>query len=247
MLHFSRWKAAVVLATALVVCLCAVPNFFSEQTLRSWPKWAQRHIVLGLDLQGGSHLLYELDSNTLRQEKLQQLADDVLHVLREAKIGFTGRALRDDHIEVLITHENDVPQALVKLRELSQPLGGLLSASGERSVEITHAGRGLIQLRPSQAAVTERIREAIEESIRIVEHRINELGTVEPSIQRQGLDRILVQVPGPQDTDQVKRVIELVGRTARLTFRLIDVTGSLDDALQGRPPPDSEVLYGPAK
>ena len=63
MLYFTRWKALAIILTALVVCLCAVPNFFPESTVKTWPKWAQRHLVLGLDLQGGSHLLLEVDSN----------------------------------------------------------------------------------------------------------------------------------------------------------------------------------------
>jgi preprotein translocase subunit SecD len=243
MLYFSRWKALAVLLTAFLVCLCAVPNFFPERVVQSLPKWAQRQIVLGLDLQGGSHILLEVDSNAVRKEKLQALADDVLRLLREARIPFTGRAVRGDRVEVRITRESDVPQALTKLRELSQPLGGLLSATGQRSVEITEAG-GLILLKPSEAALTERIRQAVEQSIQIIDRRVNELGTVEPSIQRQGVDRILVQVPGLQDPTRLK---EILGKTAKLTFRLVDVTGSIEEALQGRPPPDSEILKGTKK
>src|SRR5215831_20412470 len=103
MLHFSPIKTAAVLLTALLVCLCAVPNFFSERTFQALPKWAQRQIVLGLDLQGGSHILLEVDSNAVRKEKLQALADDVLRLLREARIPFTGRAVRGDRVEVRIT------------------------------------------------------------------------------------------------------------------------------------------------
>ena len=82
MLFFTRWKAAAILLTAFVVCLCAVPNFFPESTVKHWPAWAQRHIVLGLDLQGGSHLLLQVDANAVRKERLQSLNDDVLRVLR---------------------------------------------------------------------------------------------------------------------------------------------------------------------
>ena len=66
MLYFTRWKALAIILTALVVCLCAVPNFFPESQVKTWPKWAQRHLVLGLDLQGGSHLLFEVDSNAVK-------------------------------------------------------------------------------------------------------------------------------------------------------------------------------------
>jgi preprotein translocase subunit SecD len=89
--------------------------------------------------------------------------------------------------------------------------------------------------------VTERIRQAVEQSIQIVERRVNELGTVEPSIQRQGVDRILVQVPGLQDPQRLK---ELLGKTAKLTFRLVDPSASVEQALQGQVPPESELLRG---
>jgi preprotein translocase subunit SecD len=238
MLYFTRWKALAIILTALVVCLCAVPNFFPESTVKTWPKWAQRHLVLGLDLQGGSHILLEVDSNSVKKDKLDQVRDDVRRTLRDAKIGYTGLAVRNDAVEVRVK-DTDVPNALAKLRELSQPLGGLLGSSGQRSLEVTDAGGGLIRLTVPPAAITERVRQSVEQSIQIVERRVNELGTVEPLIQRQGVDRILVQVPGLQDPTRLK---ELLGKTAKLDFRMVDLTVPADQAQQGRVPPDSEVL-----
>jgi preprotein translocase subunit SecD len=239
MLYFTRWKALAIILTALVVCLCAVPNFFPEATVKTWPKWAQRHLVLGLDLQGGSHILLEVDSNSVKKDKLDQVRDDVRRTLREAKIPYTGLAVRSDNVEVRVTRDSDLQNALTKLRELSQPLGGLLGSSGQRSLELSDAGGGLIRLTVPPAAITERVRQSVEQSIQIVERRVNELGTVEPLIQRQGLDRILVQVPGLQDPTRLK---ELLGKTAKLDFRMVDPTVPADQAGQGRAPPDSEVL-----
>src|SRR5450432_3567486 len=106
MLYFTRWKALAIILTALVVCLCAVPNFFPEATVKGWPAWAQRRLVLGLDLRGGSK------------------------VLREARIQFTGGVtVRGDAVEARITKESDASIALSKLRDMSQPLGGLLSGT----------------------------------------------------------------------------------------------------------------------
>lgn len=239
MLYFSRWKALAIILTTLVVCLCAVPNFFPEAQVKTWPKWAQRHLVLGLDLQGGSHILLEVDAKSVKKDRLDQIRDDVRRSLRDAKIPYTGLALRNDAVEVRITREADLPAALTKLRELSQPLGGLLGSSGQRSLEVADAGGGLIRFTVPAAAITDRIRQSVEQSIQIVEKRVNELGTVEPLIQRQGLDRILVQVPGLQDPTRLK---ELIGKTAKLDFRMVDQTVPADQALQGRPPPDSDVL-----
>jgi preprotein translocase subunit SecD len=239
MLYFTRWKALAIILTALVVCLCAVPNFFPEAQVKSWPAWAQRRLVLGLDLQGGSYLLLEVDSNYVKKEKLDQIRDDARRALRDAKIGYTGLNVRNDAVEVRISKDADVPTALSKVRELSQPLGGLLGSSGQRSLEVSDAGGGLIRLTVPQAAITERIRQTIEQSIQIVERRVNQLGTVEPVIQRQGTDRILVQVPGLQDPTRLK---ELLGKTAKMEFRMVDTTVPPDQAQQGRVPPDSEVL-----
>jgi len=238
MLYFTRWKALGIILTALVVCLCAVPNFFPEATVKTWPRWAQRHLVLGLDLQGGSHILLEVDSNSVKKDKLDQVRDDVRRTLRDAKIGYTGLAVRPDAVEVRVK-DTDLQNALTKLRDLSQPLGGLLGSSGQRSLELSDAGGGLIRLTVPQAAVTDRIRQSVEQSIQIVERRVNELGTVEPLIQRQGADRILVQVPGLQDPTRLK---ELLGKTAKLDFRMVDPTVPADQAQPGRVPADSELL-----
>jgi preprotein translocase subunit SecD len=238
MLYFTRWKALAIILTALVVCLCAVPNFFSEATVKTWPSWAQRRLVLGLDLQGGSHILLEVDANSVKKDKLDQERDDVRRTLREARIGYTGLATRPDSVEVRVK-DTDLQNALTKLRELSQPLGGLLGSSGQRSLEVTDAGGGLIRLTVPPAAITDRVRQSVDQSIQIVERRVNELGTVEPLIQREGADRILVQVPGLQDPTRLK---ELLGKTAKLDFRMVDTTVPPDQAVQGRVPPDSEVL-----
>jgi preprotein translocase subunit SecD len=240
MLFFTRWKAAAILLTAFVVCLCAVPNFFPESTVKRWPAWAQRHIVLGLDLQGGSHLLLQVDANAVRKERLQSLNDDVLRVLRQARIQFTGRAIVGNGVQVHITRDTDVDNALAKLGELSTPLSGILGTSGQRTIDVT-ANAGIITLTPTDTALTERIRQAVDQSIQIIERRVNELGLVEPTIQREGIDRILVQVPGLQDPSRLK---EILGKTAKLDFRMVDQSMPAEQAAQSRPPADSEVLDG---
>src|SRR5262249_41813263 len=96
------------------------------------------------------------------------------------------------------------------------------------------------RLEVTEPAVNERVRQSVDQSIQIIERRVNELGTVEPLIQRQGADRILVQVPGLHDPTRLK---ELLGKTAKLDFRMVDANTSVEAALQGRAPPESEVLY----
>src|SRR6187397_2521001 len=241
MLYISKWKATAILLTALICCLLAVPNFFPESTVKRWPAWAQRHIVLGLDLQGGSHILLEVDANDVRRQKLLALQDDVRRVLREARIGLTrAPVVRGNSVEVII-RENDLQQGLAKLRELSQPLSGFLGSSGQRSLDVENVGGGLVRLTVTEPALLERIRQVVDQSVEILGRRVNAMGLVEPSIQRQGNDRILVQVPGLGDPQQL---LEILGKTAKLTFRLVDTSMPVEQALQGRPPPESDIVYG---
>src|SRR6202162_4143990 len=159
MLYISRARAAGILLTPGLVCLCAVPNFFPESMVQRWPGWAQRHIVLGLDLQGGSHILLEVDANDVRRQKVEGLRDDVRRVLRDARVGITGQpVIRGNTVEVHI-RESDLQAGLTKLRELSTPIGGLLGATTQRSVDIVDAGGGLVQLTVTGPALVPRARQ----------------------------------------------------------------------------------------
>jgi preprotein translocase subunit SecD len=241
MLYFSRAKAAAIVLTALVACAFIIPNFFSEQTVKGWPAWAQRRLVLGLDLQGGSHILLEVDQNDIRKQRLDSLRDEVVRTLRDARITWANApAVRGNSVEVRLREDTNQATALAKLRELSQPLGGVLQGNGQRTLEVADAGGGLVRLTPSDASMIERARQTIDQSIPIIEKRVNELGLVEPTIQRQGTDRILVEVPGLGDP---RRLIEILGKTAKLEFRLVDTSMNPQDALQGRAPSDEEVLF----
>jgi preprotein translocase subunit SecD len=240
MLHFTRWKALAIILASVIICLMTVPSLLPPATFQSLPSALQRRLVLGLDLQGGSHILLEVDSNAVRKERAETLRDDVRRVLREARVGYSNLAIQNLTVQVRIREEADVPEAVRRLRELSAPLGGFLSGTGQRDIEVTDAGGGLITLTVTPSGITQRIRQAVDQSIEIVRRRVDELGTVEPLIQRQGNDRILVQVPGLQDPSRLKA---LLGKTAKLTFRLVDLSMTPQQALEGRPPPESELLY----
>jgi preprotein translocase subunit SecD len=160
------------------------------------------------------------------------------------RIAYTDLRIQDLTVQVRVSREADVPEALRRLRELSAPVGGLLSGSGLRDVDVNDAGGGVIRLTVTGAGITQRIRQAVDQSIEIVRRRVDELGTVEPAIQRQGDDRILVQVPGLQDPSRLKA---LLGKTAKLAFRLVDLQMTPQQALEGRAPPDSEILYSREK
>src|SRR3569833_1456276 len=175
MLYFTRWKAAAIILTALVVCLCAVPNFLPASMVDAWPKWAQRHVVLGLDLQGGSHILLEVDTKVVRKDMLESRRDDVRRVLRDARIGYTGLVVRGNSVEVRIREGGNAAQAREKLFTLSQPLGGILSATCQRDLDITN-DCNLYRLTVTEPAIVERVRQSVEQSIQIIERRVFVLG-----------------------------------------------------------------------
>jgi preprotein translocase subunit SecD len=130
MLHFSRWKALAILLTSIAVCLFTVPSLLSQQHFLELPHFMQRRLVLGLDLQGGSHLLLEVDSAAVRTEKLQALRDDVRKTLREARIGYRNLSIQGNSVQLRAGKPEELPEALRRLRELSAPTGGLLAAAG---------------------------------------------------------------------------------------------------------------------
>jgi preprotein translocase subunit SecD len=236
MLYFARWKAAAILLTALIICAFAIPNFVAPGTVKKWPAWAQRYVVLGLDLQGGSHILLEVDSADVRKQQLESLRADVRKTLLDAKIGWANPpAVRGNAVEVRIREGQNFQAALDKLRALSQPISNnIIGVTGQQTLDVTDAGGGLIRLASSEAAMNERIRSTVDQAIPIIERRVNELGLVEPTVQREGNDRILVQVPGLGDP---QRLLEIIGKTAKLEFRMVNQNASPLSV-----PPDSEVL-----
>ena len=206
MLYFTRWKALAIVLTALVVCLFAVPNFLPIKWCRAGRSGRSAISCWGLDLQGGSHILLEVDTNAVRKEKLETLRDDVRRVLRDARVGYTGLVVRGNVVEVRIREGSNFDQAVTKLRELSQPLGGILSGTGQTSLDISTEGGSLVRLAVTEPALVDRVRQSVEQSIQIIERRVNELGTVEPLIQRQGTDRKSGAGPGTAGSDAVEGV-----------------------------------------
>ncbi|MBS7546316.1 protein translocase subunit SecD [Ancylobacter oerskovii] len=239
MLYFSRWKALAIVVLSAIICLMVVPSLLSPTAFEKLPGFLQRKIVLGLDLQGGSYIVLEVQQNDVRQMRLTQLRDDSRRLLRDAKIGFSNVAIQGDAVIVRVREANDGDAALAKLRELAQPIGGVMAGGGQLDTDVSLSG-DTIRIAPSAAGLQARTIQAVSQSIEIIRKRIDQLGTTEPSIQRQGADRIQVQVPGLQDPSRLKA---LLGQTAQLTFRLVDTSVNAQQALQGRPPAGTDILY----
>jgi len=227
MVYFSKWKVLFVLGVVALGLIFAAPNLFSEKVADAVPDFLPHEQVnLGLDLQGGSHLLLEVDVKSVLRERLTAVVESARAELRRERIRYSGLGVRGDTVSVSIREAAKVENA----RQL------ILAA--QQNMQLAVAGNQII-LSFSEDAIKEQARAAVEQSIEIVRRRIDETGTREPTIQQQGDDRILLQLPGVDDPERVKR---LLGRTAKMTFHLLDNNGSVEEARRGRVPPGAMLL-----
>lgn len=242
MLYFDKWKIILVALICVTGVLFSVPNFFDRQTTQSWPGWLpNQQVNLGLDLQGGAHLLFQVEVDAVVEERLENLVDGIRTVLREERIGYRGLGVDGDAATLTLRDPAQRELAMGQIGTLATTLAinPLTGVGGGSDIEVLTRGEDGIAVVLTEDAVVEARRSAVEQSVEIVRNRIDELGTREPSIQRQGDDRILVQVPGENDP---QRIIDIVGTTAQMDFKLVDVTTSPADGLRGRIPPGSELL-----
>ena len=239
MLYFDRWKVIVIVAISLCGVLFTLPNLFSPAQLQSLPRWMQQRMPLGLDLQDGSYLLLQMNAGELRQDWLEAISGDVRQTLRQEKIGYAGLSNTREEVRVTIRKPEDVENAFTKLRAMARPVSSSILDSSGVDLIVERAEGNTIRLRPSTPALNERISSAMRSAIETIRRRVDALGTTEPTIQRHGADRILLQVPGFDDPGKLK---DLVGKTAKLTFHLVDTTMSASEAQTGNPPPGSAVF-----
>ncbi|WP_048645536.1 protein translocase subunit SecDF [Nitratireductor soli] len=242
MLHFSRWKTILIWLTVLAGVLYASPNLVPVSTLASLPDWLpKQQLTLGLDLQGGSHILLQIDRQDLANERLESARDEIRTSLRDAQIGYTGLTGAGNYVQVRIRDQGQIEAAKSALDSLTQPISaGLFTASSVTEMEMAELEPGLLRFTLTEGGIDYRVAAALIQSIEVVSRRVNELGTTEPIIQRQGTDRILVQVPGLQDPQRLK---EILGQTAKLTFQMVDQSMPVGEAISGRPPAGSTVMY----
>ncbi len=241
MLHFTRWKVAMIALAVVSGLIFVFPNFMSADQAARMPDWLPRkQINLGLDLQGGSHLLLEVEVDAVIRERLESRVDDVRTTLRKARIGYTGLGIVGDVVSVRVRDQDKIEQALDLLEDLASPLAVTIMGGGGKDLLVERIGDNQLALKLSDEAIEQRRRSAVDQSIEIVRRRIDETGTREPTIQRQGEDRILIQLPGVDDPDRIKR---LLGKTAKMTFHLVDPSVSPMEAEAGRLPPGSMLLF----
>ena len=235
MLQFTRWKIIAIALACLAGILMALPNFFTEDQLKSWPSFLPKNqLKLGLDLRGGAHLLLAMDSNDLRKDWLGTIREDTRKQLRDAKIGFKAIGATEQGVQVRLVKPEDRDSAVTQLKKLVQPIGNILLGSSTDDIEVIEGTEpDLIFVRPTESGFKERVSQAAGASIETVRRRVDAVGTTEPNIVRQGHDRILVQVPGLDDTKELKA---LIGQTAKLTFHAVNTRITAEEARQTRVP-----------
>ena len=239
MLAYPKWKMALVAIVFILGVIFSLPNLVSKESAQSWPDWApSSQISLGLDLQGGSHLLLQVEVDEVINDRLESLVSEIRGELRPARIGYRALGVRDGAAGFTLTDPAQKDDAIERLAEINPLLQtNLLGAGVTREFEVEDRGER-ISITMSEAGRTQRINSALAQSLEVIRRRVDAFGTTEASIQRQGDDRILLQVPGV-DPEELK---DRVGTTARMTFHMVDMEGSIADALSGRVPAGSMLV-----
>lgn len=228
-----QWRGLIVLAVMIIALIYLTPSF-SRTTPAWWPAiLPQDKIHLGLDLKGGMHLILEVQAQKAVESHLERMVEDIKHSLREAKIRYQ---------ELHRTGPEKIGLTLLRREDINAVEKMASDVFSDMSVEVgslSEAGPHL-EFTLSREAQQHIKRMAVDQAVQTITNRIDQFGVAEPDIRPQGRNRVLVQLPG---IDDPKRAIDLIGRTARLEFKLVDEENSVDEALEGNIPPGDEILY----
>ncbi|RZM31553.1 MAG: protein translocase subunit SecD, partial [Sphingomonas sp.] len=241
MLDFPRWKVASIIGLLAVLCALAIPSFFPESTTSKWGAIPHPRINLGLDLAGGSYLLLEADTADLANSRIEVMRDSVAGTMRNGtpRIDIGDISSRNGQLSFLLRDPSQVDAARERLLAIT---GGGAGMSGQREWDIAVVDTSRFVLKPTEAGLAQAVDTAMKDATEVVRRRIDELGTKEPTIIRQGATRIVVQVPGLQNPQALK---DLIGKTAKLEFKLVDESANPADVAKGIAPIGSQILPYP--
>jgi preprotein translocase subunit SecD len=233
MIQLRPWKIALVVIALVFGVLFTLPNVVPAGTLPGF--LPNQRLNLGLDLQGGSYLLYEIDTTALKKEQMTNLVEEARTTLQASKTLFSGLAQTADGVTVRITDPTKLNAAYDDLSKLAQPIAStptkdlVFTRGPDQTIVITQAPQA------AQAAAVK----AVGQTIEIIRRRIDALGTREPSITQQGNTRIVIEAAGLNDPEKLKAI---VGKTAKLTFQMVDDTVPAADVAAGHVPPEDMVV-----
>ncbi|MET0249812.1 MAG: protein translocase subunit SecD [Sphingobium sp.] len=240
MLNFSRGAAIAIILPLLIGILCAVPSFLPDSAVAQLPGFMRTRVNLGLDLSGGSHLLLEASTQDVAKQRLANMEEQVRTEMRRQtpRIAIGDISGRDGKLSFMVRDAAQVDAAVERIRPLTQGAG----LTGQRDFNVEVVNSSTIVITPTKAGIDNAVKGAMEVATEVIRKRIDEMGTREPTIQQQGGNRIVVQVPGLQDPKALK---DLLGQTAKLEFKLVDQNADPSEVAQGRAPVGSEVLPYP--
>ncbi|MCZ4501036.1 MAG: secD, partial [Marmoricola sp.] len=238
---FPRWKIWSICLVLLAGILLAIPSLIPETTAQQIGVGGLPRINLGLDLRGGSHLLLEAQTSDVVKQRLDLMEDNVRQEMRRASpaIDIGDISSANGALAFFVRDPTHLDAAVEKVRALTNPVG----VTGQRDWNVAVVDSTRITMTPTPAGIDAAIKNAMEVATEVVRRRIDELGTKEPTIIRQGDDRILVQVPGLQNPEALKA---LIGKTAKLEFKLVDLTADPVQVAKGIAPPGSQILPYPS-
>lgn len=226
MYKLSKTRIYIILAICLAGIFFAVPNFVGTNI--ALPKW-WKPVNLGLDLQGGSNLLLQVQIDDVLKDRMSIIEESARQALRDGKIRYQNLKAGNDSVKVKIDNINSRSKAVSLFRKI------------EEGLDVAERDDGIIEIGYTEQALNQLKAKVVDQSIEIVRRRIDAAGTKEPSIQRQGSDRITVQLPGEQNPEYVK---SLLGKTAKLSFNLVDSRTTAADARRGKISSGSRLITG---
>ena len=237
MLDFPRWKVWAVCLTIAVFIAFAIPSMFPKSEVAKWPAWAPRaQINLGLDLAGGSHLLLEADAVDAAKARIVAMEDTVATELRrQPRIQIGDVSTSGGRLSFIVRDPTQIDAAFQRMVTLTRPVG----LTGTRDWDVTTVDSTRIVLTPTASGSATALKNAMTVARDVVRRRIDPQGTKEITVIGQGERRILVQVPGVEDPEALKA---LIGQTARLEFKLVELTADPAQVAQGRAPAGAQVL-----
>jgi preprotein translocase subunit SecD len=236
-LDFPRWKVWLISLTIFVGIFLAIPSLLPPSAREKWPNWLPHETIsLGLDLAGGSQLLLEADAADAQKQRLQAMEDTVAtEMRRDPRVEIGDISTAEGRVSFMVRDPTKVDTAVERLRAITQPVG----LTGNRDWEVQVVDSTRIVLTPTQSGSTRALKDAMTVARDVVRRRIDPQGTKEITVINQGERRILVQVPGVEDPEALKK---LIGQTARLEFKLVDLSADPGQVAQGRAPAGSQVL-----
>jgi SecD/SecF fusion protein len=241
MLQFSPIRTAIIIIVALLGIFYTVPNFLTKDQLAAWPGWLPKQTVtLGLDLQGGSYLLLEVNRAGIVSDRLAELRRDARNILANQNGIGNIITINGNTLSIELTDPTQRQKADQVLQALQNNVGGsVIGLGGVKELTFTDTPDGKISIGLTDEGVNQRMSSLVTQSMEVIRKRIDQLGTTEPQIQREGNDRVLVQVPGFQDSTRLK---EIISKTARLTFHLVYPNMTAAQAKQQGLPVGTEIV-----